>query len=205
MPEHNVIAYIDGFNLYYGLRDKGLKWAYWLDLPKLIRLFLKPDQKLVQTKYFTTIVSSPPDKHKRQATYIEALQTLPDLSIQYGHYLSNTVTCFKCSHTYTTYHEKKTDVNIATELIIDTFEDRYQTAFLVTADSDLSTPLQVIRSHFPAKKVILLFPPGRSSKELMRRADGYKYIAAAKLSKSLLPDQVVKPNGYTLSRPPLWK
>ena len=27
-----VIAYIDGYNLYYGLRDKRWKWFYWLDI-----------------------------------------------------------------------------------------------------------------------------------------------------------------------------
>ena len=45
----NVIAYIDGFNLYYGLRAKGWKWAYWLNMQALMRLFLKPGQKLVDT------------------------------------------------------------------------------------------------------------------------------------------------------------
>ena len=27
-----VVAYVDGFNLYFGLRSKGWKKYYWLDL-----------------------------------------------------------------------------------------------------------------------------------------------------------------------------
>ncbi len=69
-----VIAYVDGFNLYHGLREKGWRWAYWLNIPILAHLFLKLKQSLVQTKYFTSIVSDPPDKHVRQATFLEALK-----------------------------------------------------------------------------------------------------------------------------------
>jgi hypothetical protein len=53
-----VIAYIDGFNLYHGLRDKRWKRFYWLNLPALARRLIKPDQTLVVTKYFTTVVKS---------------------------------------------------------------------------------------------------------------------------------------------------
>jgi len=55
-----VIAYIDGYNLYHGLRDSNLKWAYWLNLQALMKLFLHPPETLVKTKYFTTIVKDPP-------------------------------------------------------------------------------------------------------------------------------------------------
>ena len=48
-----VIAYIDGFNLYFGLRSSGFRRFYWLDLPGLGRSMLKEDQELVWTHYFT--------------------------------------------------------------------------------------------------------------------------------------------------------
>lgn len=205
MPDHNVIAYIDGFNLYYGLRRKGWRWAYWLNLQKLMQLFLDTGQELVHTKYFTSIISNPPDKHKRQATFLEALGTLPNFSIQFGHYMSDLVTCRKCGHMYNDHHEKKTDVNIATSMLVDAFEDRFNTAFLVTADSDLLAPIRVIKQLFPSKRVIALFPPGRSSKELRRSASGYQHIGEDKLSKSLFPEEIEKPDGYVLTRPERWR
>ena len=45
-----VIAYIDGYNLYYGLL-KGTPHK-WLDLVSFVKSFLRPDQELVGIKYF---------------------------------------------------------------------------------------------------------------------------------------------------------
>ena len=200
-----VIAYIDGFNLYYGLKSKGWRWAYWLNLPLLMAQFLKPGQNLVQTKYFTSIVSTPSDKHDRQAVFIEALKTLPDISFYFGHYLAETRVCRQCGHTYIHNSEKKTDVNIATEMLMDAFQNQFDLAFLVSADSDLIPPIKTIQRLFPAKRIVVIFPPDRSSKELSRTANGYTHISSDKLSKSLFPDQVTKPDGFVLQRPTSWR
>ena len=45
-----VVAYIDGYNLYYGLRSKGWKYFYWLDLRALALNLIKPWQTLITTK-----------------------------------------------------------------------------------------------------------------------------------------------------------
>ncbi len=79
-----VIAYIDGFNLYFGLKSKGWRRYYWLDVQKLVHTLLRPDQDLAETKYFTSNITDNPDKKKRQRTYLEALMTLPALRIYYG-------------------------------------------------------------------------------------------------------------------------
>ena len=92
-----VISYIDGFNLYYGL--KSLRWDryYWLDVQALSRNLLKPDQSLVQTKYFTSRTGRLEGKSKRQNTYIEAIQTLPDVEVIFGHYLGSQRACHQLS------------------------------------------------------------------------------------------------------------
>ena len=41
-----VISYVDGFNLHFGLRHKGWRRYYWLDLVALSQELLKPDQTL---------------------------------------------------------------------------------------------------------------------------------------------------------------
>jgi hypothetical protein len=53
-----VITYIDGFNLYYGLKEKGWKRYYWLDIRKLSESLLKPWQELNEVKYFTARISA---------------------------------------------------------------------------------------------------------------------------------------------------
>jgi hypothetical protein len=61
---------------------------------------------------------------RRQAVYIDALQTLPDFSIIYDKYQLNRIVCRNCGHSYDTANEKMTDVNIAVELLQDGFQPR---------------------------------------------------------------------------------
>jgi len=79
-----TIIYIDGFNLYYGLRSKGWRKYYWLNLQCLSQKILKLDQRLIATKYFTARVSAGnkttsnnvrekmESKRRRQAIYLDA-------------------------------------------------------------------------------------------------------------------------------------
>jgi hypothetical protein len=199
-----VITYIDGYNLYFGLRDKGWKRFYWLNLQRLAEQYLRVNQTLVETKYFTTIVKYPDDKRLRQQAFLETLQTLPSLSFFYGHFLADPVTCRQCGHTYTTHHEKMTDVNISVELMKDAFQDRFDTAFLISADSDLVSPIRTVRQLFPRKKVISIFPPGRFSLALKKVSTGVLHVGHVELSKSLIHDQVIK-YGIILERPASWR
>jgi hypothetical protein len=68
-----VITYIDGFNLYYGLRSKGWRFFYWLNIQEMAQRMLKPHQTLVGTKYFTSIVNHPSDKHERDSQRLRHL------------------------------------------------------------------------------------------------------------------------------------
>jgi len=203
-----VIAYVDGFNLYYGLREQGWRRFYWLNIRRLIEGLLKSNQQLISTKYFTSLVSptpSDPDKNRRQVAYLDALRTIPDFRIIYGHYLHNMQKCRKCGATWIVPEEKMTDVNIATELMVDAFQDSLDTAIVVSADSDLSGPIEAVRRLFPAKRVVVFFPPGRSSKRLMQVAHGFVKIPRNKLAQSQFPEQVKAPAGVVIHRPPTWR
>jgi hypothetical protein len=75
---NRVITYIDGFNLYFGLRSKGWRRHYWLDLHQLSLALLKPGQQLEAVHYFTARIRANGhnvDDMRRQSLYIEALQT----------------------------------------------------------------------------------------------------------------------------------
>ena len=148
-----VIAYVDGFNLYFGLKSKDWKRYYWLDVTKLATNLLKSNQSLQKTKYFTSRIIESPAKIKRQTTYIEALGTLDNIEIYYGKYQMNDRACTKCNQIQRIPFEKMTDVNIATELLSDVFQDQFDTALLISADSDLSAPLSKVRQLFPEKQV----------------------------------------------------
>jgi uncharacterized LabA/DUF88 family protein len=166
---------------------------------------LKPQQSLLATKYCTSRIDKPMGKHDRQNEYLEALQTLLNFKIYYGHYLEETISCHSCGHTHITHHEKMTDVNIAVEILVDAFQNQFDTALLFSADSDLATPIRAIKQLYPEKRIIVVFPPARQSKELARLADGALHIGPNQLYQSLFPDEVTKSETMTLCRPSSWR
>ena len=95
-----VVAYVDGFNLYFGLRQMKWRCYYWLNVKELAASLLRKDQELAFTKYFTSRISSPPDKVKRQMTFIRALETPSDFRIYYGKYQDNRHRCPACHGVY---------------------------------------------------------------------------------------------------------
>jgi uncharacterized LabA/DUF88 family protein len=200
-----VITYIDGFNLYFGLREKGWQKYMWLDLTKFSAALLLKNQALVETKYFTSRVSGNIEKQKRQSTYLDALGTLPGLQIFYGQYQLDNKQCRKCGAYYQNPQEKKNDVNIASEMLCDAFHDRFDTAILVSADSDLTAPLEAIKKFFPAKSVIVAYPPKRFSVTLQHAATASYHMGENKFKGNTLPSKVVLPSGYTLDCPDKYK
>jgi len=102
------------------------------------------------------------------------------------------------------HNEKMTDVNIAVEMMSDAFQGRLDTALLVSADSDLTAPVAKTRRLFPSMRVVAAFPPARSSEDLKRVVSGYLMIGHGVLARSLFPDQIVRADGFVLSRPASW-
>jgi len=212
-----VIAYIDGFNLYFGLRDSGFRRYYWLNIQTLAENLLLKHQQLVNTKYFTARISGPDSgdnsqlalkmraKQHRQNLFLEALDTLANFKTYYGHYLGQKIKCYNCGRTWSDFEEKMTDVNIATELLTDAFEDKYDTALLISADSDLVPPVRAIRRFFPKKRVVAIFPPKRFSAHLKDASHTQLVIWRSILARSQFPDEVIKADGYILRRPEKWR
>lgn len=135
-------VYVDGFNLYYGaVKDSPYRW---LNIRRLCELLL-PHHTIQTIKYFTARVSArkdDPDKPTRQQIFLRALRTLPDFEIIYGRFLSHDVMMpladppVKGSRFVKVIRteEKGSDVNIATHLIHDAYQQKFKYAVLVTND-----------------------------------------------------------------------
>jgi len=201
--KERVIVYVDGFNLYFGLLEAGFNNCKWLNIYKLAANLLQINQELIEIKYFTSRVSNNPDKQKRQTTYIEALESV-GIRIFYGHYQSDKTECRQCGNIWPTFHEKMTDVNIATQIMIDAFQDRYDMAMLISGDSDLVPPIKTIHELFKNKRVFVAFPPKRHNSSVALVAKGSMIIGRKKLVDSLFESEVVKKNGFILRKPKEW-
>ncbi len=211
-----VIAYIDGFNLFCGLKtgrkDHGWPNLYWLDIQALATSHLEKHHKLVAVKYFTARVGGigdrsqeQKDRSMRQKTYIEAVQTLPLVTVIEGQMRKKEVSCRSCGEYTYKPDEKQTDVNIACEMVVDAFYHKLDTAFLFSGDTDLTAPIRVLTSLH--KKVIVFFPPFRAlgKSEISRVATTVFALKEKHISPYQLPDTVTKKCGYILKKPDRWK
>jgi uncharacterized LabA/DUF88 family protein len=187
MSNQRVSVYIDGFNLYYGLKQSGKKSSYWVDLQALARSLVGHARTLAEVKYFTSRVAGNAGSKKRQSTYLDALGAVGGLDIFYGNFLASKRKCRNCGNEHEIHQEKMTDVNIAVEMLKDAFQDRYDIALLVSADSDLISPISTIRQLFPKKHITAVFPPNRQSNALKQCAHGVYFLSINAILKLQLP------------------
>lgn len=206
-----TVVYVDGFNLYYGA-VKGTPYK-WLNIKALCQALL-PKNQIVKIKYFTALVtarSSDPDQPNRQQLFLRALQTLPNLEIIYGHFLSHEIT-MPVAHPapgqpryvqVIKTEEKGSDVNIATHMVNDGYKGRYQVAILVSNDSDLVEPIKIVRNELKLPVGVLnpfILTP---SFDLRKHATFVKPIRTGVLFASQFPATLQDANG-TFYKPPTW-
>jgi len=154
-PKERVITYIDGYNLYFGLREKihvkdstgaepNVHWKryLWLDVVNLSESLLRPDQVLLRTKYFTARIRGKPQSEQRQSLFLEAISVLPNIRLYFGTFQPDPKRCGKCGAVAFHPQEKKTDVNIATQILNDAIHNNLDTAILISADSDQVPPFK---------------------------------------------------------------
>lgn len=202
-PVERVVAYIDGFSVYYGLSSKGWRRLLWLDYRALLERLMRPPQTLVGVNYFTARVRRPPESRVRQITYLEALAAHGGVQIHEGKFEDRSYRCQGCQARWAQPKEKMTDVKLAVELVLGAVDDAYDTAVLVCADADLVPAVEVVRQRY-GKQVLVVSPPGRTSDELARAGNAHLHFNRASFTQCQLPDPVVGP-AWTYEKPAEWQ
>jgi uncharacterized LabA/DUF88 family protein len=200
-----VMAYVDGFNLYHGIKARHGRRYLWLDLEGLARRLLKPGQRLAGITYFTASVRNDPAALARQNAYLSALRAVTSVEVVRGRFQHKRATCHSCGASWTTYEEKETDVNIAVRLVEDAALQRYDTALVISADSDLCPAVRSAKRLHPSGKVVIVFPPNRHSDELKRAGDSAFSVGDAVLRRAQLPETVTDHRGVVFTCPATWK
>lgn len=205
--------YIDAFNLYYGcLKGSPHKW---LNLEAFCQLSFPADH-VHRIHYCTALVKArptDPQQPVRQQAYLRALRTLSCVSIKLGRYLEKpvrmpyatppaggpaTVQVIKSE-------EKGSDVSLATALLVDAFDGDFEQAAVVSNDSDLVFPIEVVQKKF-GLPVVVLFPCGAGRKpsyHLSQVAMASPLIKMAHLAAAQFPAIMTDANGQ-FHKPATW-
>lgn len=207
MDKQKVIVYVDGFNLYYGLK-KNMKWRryYWLDVVKFFEMFMKPNQELVCVKYFSAKPDNL-DKALRQNAFFQANKENTKFQLFLGKYLRKNIKCYNCGHIIQTYEEKESDVRIATQIVNDANNHHCDVAIVVSADSDMIPAIELAMAA--GTKVFVYFPPFHRSNSLSgistsRVINLERY--ESRFRQCILPDVVhLKSADFDLAIPDKWK
>ena len=205
-------VYIDGFNLYYGSLKNRWPQYKWLNLQSFCESLL-PGRQVNRIRYFTARVQNSqrdPSVADRQQAYLRALATLPKVTIHEGLFTvrnvylplsnnpSNIVQVIKTE-------EKRTDVNLATALLLDCCNNDCDEVVVISNDSDLVTPIQAVHQEFGKQVgVISPQPPKQRSRALAQVASwSYRTINRSHFASNQLPTQLADAHGI-FTKPADW-
>lgn len=173
-----------------------------------------------------------PDKAVRQQTYLRALETLPGLTVHKGAFLTNirdrrprhpipmpivnpslslheeavsrrvlnALSRVQITHT----EEKGSDVNLATFLLLDAFDQDCEAAVIISNDSDLALPVQIVRDRFQFSITIFNPHSGDSTRRLQQAATRCRRLRPIALRESQFPDPVIDRSGRAIYKPKKW-
>ncbi|QWD78333.1 NYN domain-containing protein [Polynucleobacter sp. MWH-Svant-W18] len=216
-----TIVYIDGYNLYYGLlRGSNLKWLNIVNL--FASYVLDKTALLVEVRYYTAPVlgrmSDDPRSTQRQRQYLQALKIMhpKTLIVIEGKILASKphqrlvkpipqAPELQIVQVYD-FNEKKTDVNLASDLITGAWTSAYDQAVICSNDSDLEGALAAVKRHHPKLRIGIVAPIRSGdhrhiSGDLARNADWKKILSVHHIAASQLPLSI--PNSK-LTKPESW-
>jgi uncharacterized LabA/DUF88 family protein len=212
-----IIAYVDGFSVYYACFRGPTKIAFaglkWLNYRALIEA-LFPDDRVVLVRIFTAIAPNPPDdpsQANRHDTYLRALRAIPDVEVHTGRFqkakrealLVRPPAGVPALQTVYILQEKKSDVSLASHLLMDAVEDRFDRAVLLTNDTDFVVPVRIARERL-GREVVLVSPDVTISDELRKAASAGWILDRGQLFKCQLPNPVIGPDGREIRKPDRW-
>lgn len=185
----SVWLYVDGFNLYHGMHERFGRKYLWLDLMALGAWLAKPDQSFLGVKYFTARMRGGGDSAARQGEYLGALRAT-GVDVVEGRFQEKHLECRRCHYRWRTHEEKESDVSLSVSLVEDAANAAFETALLLTGDSDMCPAVRAAMRLNPTCRVVAVFPPSRSSEELRRVVGRSIHLGATALRQCQLPTTV---------------
>lgn len=205
-------VYVDGYNLYYACL-KGAPYK-WLNIHQLA-IDQLPKNHIERVRYFTARVRARPHdpaQPQRQETYFRALATVPEVDLHFGHFLTHEVGMpdaaawnagsYKSVRVIKT-EEKGSDVNLATHLLMDAFDNLFDVAVIISNDSDLAEPMRLVKQRFGKTVGLLCHRSTKVSGKLRPLVDFVRSFHSGALQNAQFPVKMADRNG-SFSKPPTW-
>lgn len=161
MKNKRAIIFIDGSNFYFRIKDltknsKGKNTLINFDFKKFFENLLA-GKELVEVRYYVGAVRRENNNPKSEELYANQQKLLASLQQKNISVILGTI----IRHPDKTYHEKGVDVRIAVEMIRFARENKYDTAYLISSDTDLVPAVEEVRAF--CKEVCYVgIPKGQS-------------------------------------------
>jgi hypothetical protein len=101
--------------------------------------------------------------------------------------------------------EKGSDVNLATHLVNDGWLCRYETALVLSQDTDLVEPIRIVTKERGLKVGLVWLDGGQPSKHLAAASSFVRHVRSADLAASQFPNPIIRPDGSKIEKPPSWE
>jgi hypothetical protein len=215
-----TFVYIDGFNLYYRVL-KGTAYE-WLDVAALSRAALPSICQIEAVNYYTAHISGRVDLDapKRQHAYLRAIATLPNVAIHYGNFLVSQKWAGlvqppefrskvalpagpqpEVAYVWKT-EEKGSGVSLGVHLVRNAFRGHFDTAAVITNDTDLVEPIRIETQELDLP-VTLLTPSAQPAASLTKVATNVRHIRPY-VGPCQLPNPVPVPGKRSKAKPVSW-
>ena len=201
LPQRNVnrvAVYNDGYNLFNAIFDT--KWfdAIWVDLELLGETLadrLPGNPRLTMFNHFTARPCSNPEHAAPKAdpavfdSFVSANSVSSRVHVVRGTFV----------HRYSGgkhHEEKQSDVNLAYQLTADAYRDAFDSAIIISGDTDFLRLIRTLHRTFPSKSFVVASPPGRDNRLAQQlEGEGLQQLKISKgiLLRSQLPPTVVDP------------
>ncbi|MEK9165648.1 MAG: NYN domain-containing protein [Patescibacteria group bacterium] len=150
IPQKKIAVYIDGSNLYFKLKSLGIKNLSRFNYRKFIQ-YLAINKRIIYAGYYIGLVRAKDNDAKGQR--------LRKAQINLLNYLRSKTQLFTIRKGYLmenegVYHEKGVDVQIAVDLLVGAYENLYDTAIVISSDTDLMPAMSKVKAQGKAVEYI---------------------------------------------------
>ncbi len=179
-----VICYIDGYNFYHATKDRP---SANIDFRSLASSMLLENQQLEVVHYFSAFATWRSKDHLKHKTYTKELEKV-GVTVTMSHFKRKKNKCNFCKARWWSHEEKESDVRLALQILEDAVDNKFDTAFILSGDSDIVPAIEKVKSRYPDKRILVALPKHslKHARDIKQAAHGFINLSPSRIRKHLL-------------------